>query len=84
MSALTAGGPASSASCAFPSEDCCQALSFPPALKYESDGGPGILSIMQLLKGSDDPEHDLRMFLKAQIVLWLLGAIDGHAKNFSI
>jgi len=67
-----------------PQEDCCQALSVPPTLKYESDGGPGITDILQLLKGSDDPEHDLRVFMKAQIVFWLLGARDGHAKNFSI
>jgi serine/threonine-protein kinase HipA len=24
------------------------------------------------------------MFMKAQVLFWLLGAIDGHAKNFSI
>jgi serine/threonine-protein kinase HipA len=57
---------------------------FPPTLKYESDGGPGIIKVLKLLKGSDDPEHDLRIFLKAQIVFWLLRATDGHAKNFSI
>jgi serine/threonine-protein kinase HipA len=67
-----------------PQEDCCQALSFPATSKYESDGGPGIIDILKLLKGSDDPEHDLRVFLKAQIVFWLLGAPDGQAKNFSI
>ena len=41
-------------------------------------------AILDLLKGSDDPEADRRFFLKAQIVFWLLGATDGHAKNFSI
>ena len=39
-----------------PQEDCCQALSVPPNLKYESDGGPGIRDIAELLKGSDTPE----------------------------
>ncbi|HEX4487301.1 MAG TPA: type II toxin-antitoxin system HipA family toxin [Terriglobales bacterium] len=67
-----------------PQEDFCQALSFPPSRKYESHGGPGIVAILELLKGSDDPQSDQRMFLKAQIVFWLLGAIDGHAKNFSV
>lgn len=67
-----------------PQEDCCQALSVPPTSKYQSDGGPGIMDILGLLKGSDDPEHDRRVFMKAQIVFWLLGAIDGHGKNFSI
>ncbi len=67
-----------------PQEDCCQALSVPPNLKYESDGGPGIEKIAELLKGSDTPEEDRDLFFKAQMVYWLLGATDGHAKNFSI
>jgi serine/threonine-protein kinase HipA len=67
-----------------PVEDCCQALSVPPNLKYESDGGPGIRAIAELLKGSDTPANDLRILFKAQLVFWLLGATDGHAKNFSI
>ena len=67
-----------------PQEDCCQALSVPPTRKYESDGGPGMAAVLDLLKGSDDPEADRRFFLKAQIIFWLLGATDGHAKNFSI
>jgi len=67
-----------------PQEDCCQSLSVPPTRKYESDGGPGIVEILDLLKASDEPELDRRQFLKAQILFWLLGATDGHAKNFSI
>lgn len=67
-----------------PQEDCCQALSVPPTRKYEADGGPGIRQVLDLLKGSDEPEADQRLFLRAQIVFWLLGATDGHAKNFSI
>jgi serine/threonine-protein kinase HipA len=67
-----------------PQEDCCQALSVPPTRKYEPDGGPGMRQILDLLKASDEPEADQRTFLKAQIGFWLLGATDGHAKNFSI
>jgi serine/threonine-protein kinase HipA len=67
-----------------PQEDCCQALSVPPTLKYEAGGGPGIGDILILLKGSDDPEYDQKTFMKAVIVFWLMGATDGHAKNFSI
>ena len=67
-----------------PQEDCCQALSVPPSLKYDADGGPGMTDILGLLQGSDDPAADRRMFVKAQIAFWLLGATDGHAKNFSI
>ena len=40
--------------------------------------------ILDLLRGSDEPTVDQRTFLKAQIVFWLLGASDGHAKNFSV
>jgi serine/threonine-protein kinase HipA len=67
-----------------PQEDFCQALSVPPTRKYQSDNGPGIKDILQLLKGSDVPDDDLATFMRANIVFWLLGATDGHAKNFSI
>ena len=67
-----------------PQEDCCQALSVPPTLKYQDQGGPGIVDIMTLLKGSDEPLNDQISFLKCQIIFWLIGATDGHAKNFSI
>ncbi|MFD0986254.1 type II toxin-antitoxin system HipA family toxin [Methyloligella solikamskensis] len=67
-----------------PQEDCCQALSVPPTLKYQSDGGPGMVAILNLLKGSDTPAEDQAVFIKAQILFWLLGATDGHAKNFSV
>lgn len=67
-----------------PQEDMCQALSVPPAAKYESEGGPGIVDVARLLAGSDDPGGDRLTFLKAQMLFWLIGATDGHAKNFSI
>jgi serine/threonine-protein kinase HipA len=67
-----------------PQEDFCQALSVPPHQKYESDGGPGIPALLNLLKGSDTPETDQSMLIKALVVFWLIGATDGHAKNFSI
>jgi serine/threonine-protein kinase HipA len=67
-----------------PQEDFCQTLSIPPTRKYQSDNGPGMKDIIQLLKGSDVPDDDLATFMRANIVFWLLGAIDGHAKNFSI
>lgn len=67
-----------------PQEDCCQALSVPSSRKYQSDGGPGSRAVAELLKGSDCPEEDRRLFFKALVLFWLLGATDGHAKNFSI
>ena len=67
-----------------PQEDFCQALAVPPTLKYTAEGGPGIGECLSLLKGSDDADKDRLTFLKAQIVFWLMGATDGHAKNFSL
>ena len=67
-----------------PMEDMCQALGVPPVFKYEEDGGPGIRGIMDLLIGSENAAADRRLFMKTQLLFWLLGAIDGHAKNFSI
>lgn len=67
-----------------PQEDCCQALSVPPARKYQDRGGPGMLAISKLLNGADSPADDHRTLLQAQLVFWLIGATDGHAKNFSI
>jgi serine/threonine-protein kinase HipA len=67
-----------------PQEDLCQATATPPAKKYERDGGPGIETVMNLLLGSQVAREDRLDFLRTQIVLWLLCAIDGHAKNFSI
>jgi serine/threonine-protein kinase HipA len=67
-----------------PQEDCCQALSVPPSRKYQSDGGPGMVDILRFLHGSDTPADDQKRFLKAQIIFWLIGATDGHAKNFSL
>ena len=67
-----------------PQEDFCQVTGTPSALKYENDGGPGIRKIMDLLLGSERAAEDRRDFIRTQLVFWLLAAIDGHAKNFSI
>jgi serine/threonine-protein kinase HipA len=67
-----------------PQEDCCQALSIPPSRKYQRDGGPSLVQILDLLKGSDDPAEDQATISRAQILFWLIGATDGHAKNFSV
>ncbi len=67
-----------------PQEDCCQALSVPPTRKYQSDGGPGMVQILDLLKGSDTPAEDQKAVFKAELLFYLLGATDGHAKNFSL
>lgn len=67
-----------------PVEDLCQAFGLPPEKKYDSDGGPGLDSILRLLNESNERERDRQEFFCAQILFWLLGAVDGHAKNFSL
>src|SRR5262249_7143842 len=67
-----------------PQEDLCQATGTPAARKYESQGGPGIEAVMQLLQGSSAATADREDFFRTQLVYWLLCAIDGHAKNFSV
>jgi len=67
-----------------PQEDMCQATGTPPARRYESDGGPGIETIMDLLLGSNNAEADRQDFFRTQVLFWMLCAIDGHAKNFSV
>lgn len=67
-----------------PQEDMCQATGVPADRKYESDGGPGICRIMDLLLGSSRADEDRRDFFKTQMLFWMLCAIDGHAKNFSL
>lgn len=67
-----------------PQEDFCQALSVPSTQKYQRDDGPSILSILDRLNESDQPNMDRLNFFRAQMIFWLIGATDGHAKNFSI
>ncbi|WP_144158174.1 type II toxin-antitoxin system HipA family toxin [Paraburkholderia sp. BCC1885] len=67
-----------------PQEDMCQATGTPALQKYESDGGPDIEAIMDVLKASAHQDTDRRRFFMTQMIFWLLAATDGHAKNFSI
>jgi len=67
-----------------PQEDMCQALGYPPTFKYQSKGGPNVVDILSLLSQSDNPAKDQETVFKSQILFWLIGATDGHAKNFSI
>ena len=65
-------------------EDFAQATGTPSQRKYQSDGGPGILDIGRILRGSAEAERDLATLFRAQVLFYLLAATDGHAKNFSI
>jgi len=66
-------------------EDMCQALALHPTRKYESDGGPGIQRIVELLREqSSSPEEDVQSFLDAVAFNWLIAGTDAHAKNYSL
>ncbi|HWU75419.1 MAG TPA: type II toxin-antitoxin system HipA family toxin [Rhodanobacter sp.] len=67
-----------------PQEDFCQVTGLPPNRKYESDGGPGIRRIMDILRGSEDADTDRENFFRTQLLFWIMGATDGHAKNYSL
>jgi serine/threonine-protein kinase HipA len=67
-----------------PQEDFCQAAGVAPTQKYQANGGPGIEAIMDILLGSEIAHEDRVDFFRTQILFWMLCAIDGHAKNFSI
>ena len=67
-----------------PQEDFLQALGLESAQKYQQHGGPGMADCLRLLEGSMSRAADTGLFLKAQLVFWMIAAIDGHAKNFSI
>ncbi len=65
-------------------EDFCQATGTPWHRKYQADGGPGLIEIARILRGSTASQHDLRTVFCAQLLFWMLAATDGHAKNFSL
>ncbi|MDN3652318.1 type II toxin-antitoxin system HipA family toxin [Thalassotalea ponticola] len=66
-----------------PQEDFCQAMGISSAQKYQSDGGPSISDCLSLLSASSNID-DRETFFKTQIFFWLIAAIDGHGKNFSV
>jgi serine/threonine-protein kinase HipA len=39
-------------------EDCCQALSVPPSRKYQNEGGPGMVEILNVFEASDKPAEE--------------------------
>lgn len=66
-------------------EDLCQAMGIPPERKYQSEGGPGVVEIGQLLYDvSDAAVEDVRIFAKSVIFNFLIAGTDAHAKNYSL
>jgi len=66
-------------------EDTCQALGVPSDRKYQSDGGPGIRDVVELLRDATaNPVQDVRRLWEALVFNWLIGNCDAHGKNFSL
>lgn len=65
-------------------EDFCQALSIPPELKYENEGGPSLKQCLDLIENNSlRPGVDTLMFLRLVIFNYCIGNMDAHGKNFS-
>ncbi|SDF54696.1 serine/threonine-protein kinase HipA [Cellulosimicrobium cellulans] len=64
-------------------EDLVQAFSLDPKRKYESDRGPGVQAISDLLRGSAGPAS-VERFARAVIANQILGAPDAHGKNYGV
>jgi serine/threonine-protein kinase HipA len=63
----------------------CQALGVMPTAKYQDQGGPGIAEIVTLIRRvSTAPEIDVDRFLQANMLNWLIGGANAHAKNYSL
>lgn len=66
-------------------EDLCQALAVPSTRKYQSDGGPGPLAIIDVLRThSSAPSRDVDTFIDALAFNWLIAGTDAHAKNYAL
>ena len=66
-------------------EDMCQALGLASTLRYEQQGGPSQARIVRLLRRhSTLPADDIADLVDALVYNWVIGAPDGHAKNFSL
>lgn len=66
-------------------EDFCQALSVPPELKYEEEGGPGISQCLQLIRQTTSrPAAETLRFQRMLMFHYLIGNADAHAKNYAL
>lgn len=65
-------------------EDLCQALGLPPGQKYKAEGGPSLLSVVELVRRhSVTVAEDLGKLLDLVAFNHLIGNADAHGKNFS-
>ncbi len=66
-------------------EDFCQALSVPPELKYEDEGGLGAKRSLELIDAAcARPAADRLRFIRMLVFHYLVGNADAHAKNYAL
>ena len=66
-------------------EDFCQALGVVPEMKYQSEGGPGLVQCFDLVRRATRPSAPQVLRLFDYVVFnTLIGNHDAHAKNFSL
>lgn len=66
-------------------EDFCQILGVLPENKYPETGGPSTKDLIKVLKRSGESAPDnLELFTFMLFFNYLIGAPDGHAKNYSM
>lgn len=66
-------------------EDICQASGIMPTKKYQNEGGPSCVTVVDLLRTqSTAREEDIRTFVDAIGFNWLIAGTDAHAKNYSL
>jgi serine/threonine-protein kinase HipA len=66
-------------------EDFCQAMSVPPELKYEDEGGPGSERCIDLIdRACARPAADRLRFIRMLIFHYLVGNADAHGKNCAL
>ena len=66
-------------------EDFCQALSIPPELKYEEEGGPGTERSIDLInRACGRPAADRLRFIRMLLLQYLVGNADAHGKNYAL
>lgn len=68
-------------------EDFCQALGVYPARKYEEDGGPTMVDMVQLVLATSSPAYRVEDQLELGELFafnLLVAGVDAHAKNHSM
>ncbi|ELA9325556.1 HipA domain-containing protein [Vibrio parahaemolyticus] len=65
-------------------EDFCQIFGVPEHQKYQAENNLGVSKIVDVLSLSVKSEANNHDFFKFMVLQCLLGATDGHLKNFSV